>query len=65
MTCVGTLDALLCGDRDEADNDAMLREIERLLVPGAAYVCVTSARPSMRLPYLQRGDLWADIQVRC
>jgi ubiquinone/menaquinone biosynthesis C-methylase UbiE len=38
----GTLDALLCGELEEADSRAMLREVWRVLAPGAAYVMVTS-----------------------
>ena len=38
----GTLDALLCGELEEADSSAMLHEVWRVLAPGAAYVMVTS-----------------------
>ncbi len=51
----GTLDALLCGDSDAADSAAMLAEVHRLLAPGGAYLCVTSAAPRSRLRYLLAG----------
>lgn len=61
----GTVDALLCGDDDEADSLAMLRECERVLRPGSGvYVCVTYAPPRTRLRYLQRpgqGLAWGEV----
>eukprot|EP00879_Flechtneria_rotunda_P013061 GHRR01013641.1.p3 GENE.GHRR01013641.1~~GHRR01013641.1.p3 ORF type:complete len:117 (-),score=33.50 GHRR01013641.1:2971-3321(-) len=40
----GTLDALLCGDSEAADSAAMLKEVLRVLAPGAAYVMITSGQ---------------------
>ncbi|KAG2489370.1 hypothetical protein HYH03_012200 [Edaphochlamys debaryana] len=57
----GTLDALLCGESDEADSLAMLRECHRLLPPGASYLMVTHSPPRSRLRYLQRPGLDWDV----
>ncbi|GLC57184.1 hypothetical protein PLESTB_001196300 [Pleodorina starrii] len=57
----GTLDALLCGDSDEADAAAMLRECHRVLTRGSAYVGITYAAPRTRLRYLQRPELEWDV----
>ncbi|GFR52603.1 hypothetical protein Agub_g15201, partial [Astrephomene gubernaculifera] len=57
----GTLDALLCGDSDEADSLAMLKECHRVLTHGSPYICVTYAPPRTRLRYLQRPGLDWDV----
>ncbi|KXZ48795.1 hypothetical protein GPECTOR_25g379 [Gonium pectorale] len=57
----GTLDALLCGDADDADSLAMLSEVHRVLTRGSAYLCVTHAPPRSRLRYLQRPGLDWDV----
>ncbi|PNH07189.1 Methyltransferase-like protein 13 [Tetrabaena socialis] len=53
----GTLDALLCGESEEADSLAMLLECQRVLAPGSSYVCITWQPPRARLPYLQHPGL--------
>ncbi|GBF98105.1 hypothetical protein Rsub_10851 [Raphidocelis subcapitata] len=59
----GALDALLCGDDGEADAAAAIREIWRVLAPGAAYVMVTSGSPRSRLPLLSAAVPWASVAV--
>ncbi|GIL49255.1 hypothetical protein Vafri_5381 [Volvox africanus] len=53
----GTLDALLCGDNDEVDADAMLQECHRVLPDGSSYIGITYAPPRTRLRYLLRPQL--------
>ncbi len=58
----GTVDALLCGDSDEADSYAMLKEVVRVLRPGGPYICITYAPPKTRLRYLMRPGLgWSRV----
>lgn len=57
----GTLDALLCGDSDEADSEDMLRECWRVLAGGSSYICITYAPPRSRLQYLLRLGLEWDV----
>ncbi|EFJ42242.1 hypothetical protein VOLCADRAFT_83711 [Volvox carteri f. nagariensis] len=57
----GTLDALLCGDSDEADAGAMLQECQRVLPAGSSYIGITYAPPRTRLRYLLLPGLDWDV----
>jgi SAM-dependent methyltransferase len=59
----GALDALACGDTADADLEAAVRELWRVLAPGAALVSVTWAKPAARLPVLLGAAAWASACV--
>eukprot|EP00455_Lapot_gusevi_P022854 TRINITY_DN2379_c0_g1_i1.p1 TRINITY_DN2379_c0_g1~~TRINITY_DN2379_c0_g1_i1.p1 ORF type:complete len:226 (+),score=82.28 TRINITY_DN2379_c0_g1_i1:83-679(+) len=54
----GTLDAILCGSDSERNAMAMLRQIERILVPKGRFIVVTYGNPDSRLNYLSRVQNW-------
>mmetsp|Transcript_10428 Transcript_10428/g.28485 ORF Transcript_10428/g.28485 Transcript_10428/m.28485 type:complete len:274 (-) Transcript_10428:42-863(-) len=61
----GTMDALLCGERDTEDSEEMLAEVYKVLQPGGVYLQLTHAEPCSRLRYLMQRPQspWACVEV--
>jgi len=59
----GTLDSIACSEEYSVKAAQMVRNMNRILGPGGAYVCISYGRPDMRLQYLQEGGLRWKVEV--
>lgn len=59
----GTFDSVVCGENGVNDVNQMLNEIDRILVPGGKYICITYGDENHRMKYFQNGR-WNNLDVQ-